>query len=119
MAYTRTYATNWPLLDFFFRVWKLQTAIVLMSPSVESMSYQYLALIARWGNKQLFIFRLYDTDRRVMNHFDPLLHEPYDLKRLQEIKKTAIQEIKRLKNSRKPYGVRQKANKAKKEVGNV
>lgn|SRR3990167_1596391 len=98
MSYTnKIYATRWPLMDFFFKIWKFQIAVVLMSPSVESMAYNYLALISHWRDRQLFIFRLYDTERRIVNHLDPLLHEPYDLKKLQEIKKIANKEIKRLK----------------------
>lgn len=97
----KIYSTRWPLIDFFLKIWKLQAGIVLMSPSMESMSYHYVALILHWGDKQLFNFRLYDTEKRKMNLFDLNKHEPYTIKEIEEIKKIANKELKRLKNQPK------------------
>lgn len=58
------FPTKWPLFELFIGIWKLQIKTVLMRPSIESMSYEYIALVGYWGAKELFKIRLFDSYMR-------------------------------------------------------
>jgi hypothetical protein len=65
-----------------------------MSPSAESLTYQYLILMIHWGGKELYRFRIYDSEKRMADRISPLINKSvYKKEELEEIIKVATEEL--------------------------
>ena len=101
IIYKQVFPTRWPIFEFSFRVWRLAIWTAIMSESPESMTYEYVALFIRWGNREPLNLRLYETVRRVEDRLSGMFTEsqPMALKRLYQWRRVLNEEIKRVKLS--------------------
>lgn len=95
------FPTKWPLFDFFIDIYKLRVGVVAMTPSVESLTYEYLRMRIAWGGKKLFEFRLFDTERRMTDRIGMSIKSEYAFdytrEELQHIIDVATEEMKKIK----------------------
>lgn len=96
--YKRVFPTRYPLFRFYIQVWKLAIMCDLLTKPDERLSYEYVALMGRWGDKELFCFRLYDTYRRIEDRLDGMLTDGAKptLGKLKEWRKIINEEIEKL-----------------------
>lgn len=99
--YKDIFPTKFPLFDFFFQIYKLRVRTALLIHSIDSMSYEYVCLMAYWGSKQLFTFRLYDTYRRQEDRLTKYLKgENMAVRDLENIITIAKQEIDKIEQQK-------------------
>lgn len=58
-------ATPYPILDFYLKVWKLEVTAGVMREDMARRAFDYVALQIHWGVKRIFLFKLYDIERRI------------------------------------------------------
>jgi len=101
MKYKSIFPTKWPLFEFYLRIWKLTITTAVFTESIESLTYQYVAFLISWKGENKFKFRLYDTEIRKTERIDEILmmegSTKYTIKKLREIRKVALEEIKNIK----------------------
>jgi hypothetical protein len=57
--------TEYPVFDFYLRIWKLLILTAVLVDRPESESYEYLSLRVGWNGKRIWSIRLYDLTRRM------------------------------------------------------
>lgn len=97
--YDKIFPTKYPMFHFYLKIWKLEIQTCALKPGDTTLTYEFIRLEIRWGLKELFGIRLYDTLQRRRNYLKEIMHEAGDdwsKEKLEEFIAIAQRELERV-----------------------